>query len=268
VVASTVEAKGRFESKKAELLKILEPAGGTWGIFIEDLDGKGSIMYNHKESFTAASVIKIPIMMTAFAEARKGNVRLDDTIVLRKEDKVGGSGVLKELHTGLNLTLLDAIILMIIVSDNTGTNLVIDSVGLETVNAYLEERGYGTTRLEAHLMRPKPQGPWNKITARDIAFLLKGIVQRTLDNPGDCDTMMNILSRQQLRSKLPRLLPRGVICANKTGEVRRVTHDAGIVKGEGVNFVIVCLSQNLEDTTVGVKVIGEVAKWAYDILVN
>ncbi len=261
-----MDATGRFEGVQDQLLKILEPAGGEWAVVIEDLDGKGTLRLNPDAPFTAASVIKVPIMMTAFKEAREGRVRLDDAIVLRKEDKVGGSGVLFEFHSGLQLTLLDAIHMMIVVSDNTGTNLVIDAVGLETVNEYMKAAGCKGSRLEAHLMRPKPNGPWNTITAGDIALLIKGLATRTIGAADDCDTMVGIMCRQQHNEKLPKLLPRGVTCAHKTGEVRGVTHDVGIITGPSARFAITCLSQKLEDARVGVRVIGEVAKWAYDQL--
>jgi beta-lactamase class A len=261
-------AFGRFEGRLEELLKILEPAGGEWAVAIDDLSGKGSLEYNAESPFTAASVIKIPIMMAAFHKAREGKIRLDDTVILRNEDKVGGSGVLKELHGGVPLTLLDCIHLMIVVSDNTGTNLTIDAVGLEEVNRYMVEKGCKNTRLEAHLMRPKPEGPWNKITARDIALLLRGLADRTIENPVDCDTIVEIMKRQQYNHKMPRFLPKGVICAHKTGEVRGVTHDAGIVYGPSAQFVIVCLSQKLEDVDLGHTIIGRVTKWAYDVLAD
>ncbi len=98
-------------------------------------------------------------MMTAFHEARRGTVRLDDAIVLRKEDKVGGSGVLREFHTGLQITLLDAINLMIVVSDNTGTNLVMDAVGRETVNPV-----HGRQRMQ----RMQAGGPSNETAWQPI----------------------------------------------------------------------------------------------------
>lgn len=263
-----LRASGRFDPRAQELLNIFAPAGGQWAAVIEDLDGKGSLSLNAGVPFTAASVIKVPIMMTAFHEARAGKLRLDDAVVLRKEDKVGGSGVLFEFHNGLALTLLDAIHMMIVVSDNTGTNLVIDRVGLETVNSFMKETGYTGSRLEAHLMRPKPGGPYNTITAGDVALLMKGLACRTIGNPGDCDTMVDILRRQQVNHKMPRLLPKEAVCAHKTGEVRGVTHDAGIITGPGVRLVAVFLSQNLADSDVGVRVIGEAAKWAYDILAD
>ncbi len=263
---SGYKTTGRFSGQEEQLLKILEPAGGHWAVVVEELGGKGTLQLNPNDQFTAASVIKVPIMMTAFREAREGRLRLDDSITLRKEDKVGGSGVLFEFHNGLTLTLLDAINMMIVVSDNTGTNLVIDAVGLETVNRHMTEVGCKGSRLEAHLMRPKPNGPWNTITAGDIGRLIKGLAEHTIADPGDCDSMLRIMGRQQYNEKLPRLLPNGVTCAHKTGEVKGVTHDAGIVAGETTRFAITCLSQKLDDVKVGMRVIGEVAKWAYDLL--
>ncbi|HHY12343.1 MAG TPA: serine hydrolase [Firmicutes bacterium] len=260
------DATGVFAECRNQLTEIVEEAGGQWGIVIDALDGKDSIRLDDEAPFTAASVIKVPIMMAAFHQARAGSLRLDDTIILRKQDKVGGSGVLKEFHTGLQITLLDAINLMIVVSDNTATNLVMDAVGRETVNQYMEGKGCTGSRLEAHLMRPKPRGPWNKITAKDMALLIRGLAERTVENPGDCDSMLDIMKRQQYNEKLPRYLPKEAVCAHKTGEVRGVTHDAGIITGPKATFVIVCLSQDLEDTRVGIDVIGKTAKWAYDVL--
>ncbi|HHT84689.1 MAG TPA: serine hydrolase [Firmicutes bacterium] len=261
-----LRATGAFTGYEDELLEILKRAGGEWGIAIEALDGKDSIYLNEEAPLLSASVIKIPIMMAAFHEAREGRIRLDDTYILRSQDKVGGSGVLKELHSGLEITLLDTINLMIVVSDNTATNIVIDTVGKDVINLYMESKGCTGSRLESHLMRPKPRGPWNTITAKDIALLLRGLAERTIENPGDCDSMMAILRRQQINEKLPRYLPREAVCAHKTGEMQGVTHDAGIISGPNVSFVIVCLSQDLEDTRIGVDVIGRTARWAYDIL--
>lgn len=263
---SELRTGGLFDSREQELLRILAPAGGKWAAVIEDLGGKGTLALNPEVSFTAASVIKLPIMMTAFREARAGNLRFDDAVVLRKEDKVGGSGVLMEFHNGLALTLLDAIHMMIVVSDNTATNLVIDRVGLETVNSYLSDLGCAGCRLEAHLMRPKPNGPYNRVSAGDIARLLKSLVSGTIGNPGDCETMVSILGRQQVNHKMPRLLPREAKCAHKTGEQRSITHDVGIITGPGVRFVAVFLSDNVPDTRAGERAIGEAARWAYDVL--
>lgn len=261
-----LHATGMFQSCETTLTTLIREAGGRWGIVVEDLEHRGSISLNADLPFTAASVIKVPIMMAAFHKAREGAIRLDDSIVLRREDKVGGSGVLKELHSGLVLTLLDAINLMIVVSDNTATNLVIDAIGKDTINEYMISKGCTGSRLENYLMKPKPGGPYNTVTAKDIALLLKGIWERTIENPGDCDAMLDIMRRQQYNEKLPRYLPREAVCAHKTGEVSGVTHDVGIVTSPSASFLIVCLSQNLNDTRKGMDVIGKVARWAYDIL--
>lgn len=187
---------------------------------IDDLKDRGFLEYNGATKFPAASIIKIPIMMAAFDQVRQGKVRLDSTILLQREDKVGGSGILFEFHDGLVLTLLDAIHLMIVVSDNTATNLVIDAIGgMDVVNRYMSERGLTGCRPENYLMRPKPGGPRNSVTALEVCRLLRGIARRSMDNPGDCDTMFEILRRQQYNDKIPRDLRPAVECAHKTGEL-------------------------------------------------
>ena len=266
-MAENIRTTGVFRGKEGELVDILRPAGGVWGIVIDDLNGGGVFEFSADRQFLAASIIKIPIMMAAFERVRDGRLRLDDTLVLTKEYKVGGSGVLLELHDGLRLTLLDAIHLMIVVSDNTATNLVIDAIGgIDVVNDYMSRKGLKYSRLENYLMKPKPGGPRNSVTPRDVAYLLRGIATRSIDDPGDCGSMLEILKRQQYNDKIPRILPPEVKCAHKTGELDGVTHDAGIVTGPDANFVIVCLSQGLLNTREGDRTIGDVAKWAYDIL--
>ena len=89
-----LRATGAFAERKNQLIELTSEAGGQWGVVIELWTEKTSIHLNDAEPFHAASVIKIPIMMTA-PEAREGRIRLDDTVILRSQDKVGGCGVLK-----------------------------------------------------------------------------------------------------------------------------------------------------------------------------
>src|SRR5699024_11238693 len=105
-----------------------------WGIILEDLDTKEMWQWNQDDTFYAASIIKIPIMVAAFAAFEQGKFRLSDPLTLKREDIVGGSGVLQHLSPGISLSLYDLIVLMIIVIGNNATNMLFVCIGREKIN--------------------------------------------------------------------------------------------------------------------------------------
>ncbi|WP_224653647.1 serine hydrolase, partial [Escherichia coli] len=114
----------------------------------EDVNEGTLFSINGDECFYAASIIKVPIMAAVFAAAEKGVVRLGERLPLRRDDIVGGSGVLQFMSPGIELPIYDLLTLMIIQSDNTATNMLIDLIGMETIQAFLKE--LGMERSEIH----------------------------------------------------------------------------------------------------------------------
>src|SRR6202040_806789 len=98
------------------------------------------------EKVGTASTIKLPIMATIFHTVAEGHAKWDEELVLRKDEKVSGSGVARELSDGLHLPIRDLVHLMIVVSDNTATNMLLDRFGSDSVNAYMEQLGLHDTR--------------------------------------------------------------------------------------------------------------------------
>ena len=157
-------------------------------------------------------------------------------------------GALTYLHDGLRVTVLDLITLMIILSDNTATNILIDRLGPDHVNEAMADLHIPGICLRRRLFEPalSARGIQNTVTARGVGALLERMYAGTLLGREADDRMLRILLDQRLNGKLPFYLHgEGVKCAHKTGEDDGITHDAGIVYSEDP-FVVVMLSNNVD----------------------
>ncbi|WP_348775016.1 serine hydrolase [Psychrobacillus sp. NEAU-3TGS] len=121
--------------------QLTEQSKGIWGIVIEDLYGDERWELNGDELFYAASVIKVPIMVAVFSAVERDEISLTAEIILKEDDFVGGSGVIQHLTPGTALSICDIVMLMIIQSDNTATNILIDLVGVEPIVQTMKEAG-------------------------------------------------------------------------------------------------------------------------------
>ncbi len=182
----------------------------------------------------AASIIKIPVMVEAFRRREEGTLDFAEEMMIREEDKMPSCGALTYMHTGLKVTVGDLVALMIILSDNTATNLLIGRLGIEAVNRTIDAAGLSTgTRLRRRLFDAESaaKGIENTVTAADTVSLLQGMRTGTLISPQASAEMLEILGNQRLNGKMPFYLHSHEIdCAHKTGEDDGITHDAGMIR--------------------------------------
>lgn len=200
------------------------------------------------EAVTAASTIKVPILAAVLEEVNAGRLDLARPSAIPAE-RAGGSGVLRALPSLPVLTLADLLTLMIIVSDNTATNVVIDLVGMERVNQFCAEAGLNGTVLRRKMMDADAmrRGLENKTTARDQATLLDAIAWRNLLPAPLRAFALQALEWQQFNDGLPSLLPDSVIVAHKTGELPGVRHDVGVITGpDGRQAVLAVLLSDVD----------------------
>lgn len=187
--------------------------------------------------------------------------------MLQESDKVGGFGILKELHTGLKVTYRDLALLMIVLSDNVATNILIDTLEMANINATIQQQGFLNTSLQRKMMdgKAKEQGLDNYTTAYDVMRLLMGLEQQTATlSPASRQQFIDILKRQQCNNKLPMLLPTGTILAHKTGDLPQMEHDAGIMYVKDKPVVVVVLTKDLANNLEGVKFNNVIGKIVYD----
>lgn len=234
-----------------EIKNILSQYKGIFGVIIKDSFGN-RIAINENEIFPSASIIKLFILNKLVKED------YNKTIELTKEVKVGGCGILKSLKDGIMLTTKDLAYLMICLSDNTATNLLIDYVGMENVNQYLKENGYLHTILGRKMMdiEAKKIGRDNFTSPKDVEKILD-----ILCEDKDC---LDMLKNQACNNKLPLYLPEEAELAHKTGELTSIEHDVGRLYVEKGWVDIVVLTKELSENAEGKKVNSEIGKAVYN----
>ncbi|MEK3979540.1 serine hydrolase [Psychrobacillus sp. FSL K6-2836] len=260
----------------SKIQKLIAPSKGTWGIVLEDLNSGEKWEHNEQELFYAASVIKVPIMASIYSAVERGDLALSDLIILDEKDYVGGSGVLQHFTSGSSLPLRDIIMLMIIQSDNTATNLLIDLVGVENIQNTMKEAGmiYSTFFNKLMLSKPSPKGV-NRIAASDIAILLHRMATGELVSSSASDQMIEVMKKQQVRDCLPEKLPspysdfdHGMTAwefANKTGWIPGTRHDVGIFYVGDRKFIATVLSKD-EDDILSKRILSQIGEEIYKYL--
>lgn len=228
-----------------------------------------SIQINSDTPYSAASLIKIPILLEGFRQSEQGEIDLDETVMVPNEYRVGGAGVLSTLSEKFSLTLEDLLTLMIIVSDNTATNLIIDRLGSDPINNHCNSLALKHTKLSRKMMdfQAMKQGYDNFTSASDIIICLRSLDQGTLFSQQSRDKMLYILHQQQFNTKLPAKMDKEKIyVANKTGELPGVEHDCAIVRREKKTAYIAVLIDELDENESARDTITEIGKLLYDYL--
>jgi beta-lactamase class A len=164
------------------------------------------------------------------------------------------------------LTLEDLARLMIVVSDNTATNLLIDRIGTAVVNDFMVGLGYEQTRLGRRMydFAARDRGLENRCAAIEMTDLLFRLEQRRLTSPAASEAMLAIMKRQAHTNKIPRHLPPDTPVANKTGEITAVSHDVGLIYAPGGPIALSVLTEGARDRVAAEDAIGRVARAVYD----
>ncbi|MBM7693067.1 beta-lactamase class A [Peribacillus deserti] len=226
--------------------------------------------HNSKEVFLSASLIKLPILIAAYRESEKGKLFLHRPISVPHEEKTGGSGVIQVLSEGITYTIKDLLTLMIIISDNTATNVCIDLIGLESINRTIREMGLEQTVLGRKMMDwdAVKEGKNNYISASDMLLCLKAINQEGYLTENSRSDILKIMQSQQFSDKLPALIDReNVTVANKTGELPGVEHDCAIISFKEKTAYAAVLTDGLKNQEEGRIVIRNIGKAVCDYLV-
>ncbi len=237
---------------------------GTIGIALHSLKDSTEFYLKEQEVFHAASVIKIALLIELFRQVDRGGLSLDDNFVLAEEHKIGGAGVLKELHAGLVLTVRDLAVLMTVVSDNAASNMLMDLVGIDNVNALLKEAGaLGSVLRKKFMVELSDPAIINEMTPLDTLLLLKKLYEGSLLSEVGRDEVIRILCRQQYNEKIPLFLPESLPIAHKTGEVTGVRHDAAIVLHPERPYILVIFTSDLADPLEGDRAIADISLIVY-----
>ena len=261
------------------LLELTGAHKGTVAIAIKHLDSGVSLYLNADEVLPTASLIKFPVMLEVYQQVLEGKLKLSDLVTLREADKVPGSGILTyHFSEGATFPVRDAVRLMIVYSDNTATNLILDKIGIAATGERMQAWGFPNTKIHAKVFkgsttsiapeRTKKYG-LGSTSAKEMVGLLEKLHQGKVVSPEFCKEMIGHMKKCDDATKLKRLLPTKIEVAHKTGTVTEVKTDAGILYlPTGPVAVCVLTANNADkrftnDNAANV-LIGQIAKEVHD----
>jgi beta-lactamase class A len=244
---------------KNEILERLSSLPGDIGFYYKDLVSGESFGYREKDMFQAASVIKLPIYAVVMKLWAEGKLSLSEKILCRDENKLPPCGALYFFTGDVEVDINTLCGLMISISDNAATNLLIKRLGLDFLNEQFKEIGLKDTHLERLLFdaESSAKGLENRIVPSEIGALLESIYRHSFINEEVSCRMEKLLLEQQINHKIPGYLPEGTPVAHKTGEDDGITNDVGVVYGE--KPFVICFASNFTDVPAAERALREIS---------
>jgi beta-lactamase class A len=250
----------------AQIEGIAERLDGVVSYAIVDLTSGERFTRHDQNVQPSASTIKLGVLYELMKQVEEGKVSLDTTVTLDRKKVVGGAGILQDLGTP-TLSLRDYAQLMALVSDNTATNVVIDTVTIEAVNSRLRALGLTNTRLRRRMMDSAAarRGDENVTTAGDLAKLMEIFYKSQGLSVASRDEALRILKARNDLKRTPMLnaIPAQVDVANKEGDLEGVWADVGIVFVKNRPYIFSAITTYLQDDKAGERVIEDLSRAAY-----
>ena len=229
---------------RAELERAAQRYPASYGIVVSEPSSGGTVTMNQDQRFPAASLTKLPTLLTLYGAAARGEVDLDAEITMRASDvRAYGTGVLYRRPVGTTMTLRECAELMIEESDNTAWVMLHRYVGLSNVEAELYDMGARSTQY------------WipNTTTPHDVLLMLEKVADPSYTSPELSAEMLDMMTNTSFEDRLPQPLPEGARVAHKIGSYRDTFSDAGLVFPEG--------SKDTKDAYYIVVIVGDATEW-------
>ena len=262
---SAGKQKVLWQKLESSIQDVDQHLDGVMGIAIEDLTTGDHFFLHEDEVFAQASSIKITVLANLYLQAQQGKLKLTDLYTVQSTDLVPDSDIMGGLTPGVTrVTLRDLATMMVAVSDNSATNVLIDRVGMANVNLMLDSLGLSHTRLRRKMMdlEAAKQGRENISTPRQMMMLLDAIYHGKVLNKESTADFFKVLSTNK-DSWIPRDLPPDLKIANKPGSLEAVRNDSGIVFVEGRPYVICVMTGYLRNERDGEEAITKVSLAAW-----
>lgn len=247
----------------AQGIEALSNADSThYAVFVAYPEERREYVYQ-SSSMRSASMIKVFLLATVMERVQQGTLSLDQVLTLHSSDKVGGAGVIAGFPSGTELSLDTVLRYMITESDNTATNMVIDLLGMDAINAYIQRNGYHDTILQRKMMDFKAvnAGRENYTSVADLGHFFVKLYNHSCVSPELDDVMLGYLKEQTDIECFPTALP-GVQIAHKTGELGGLYDDGGIIYQEGRPFIMVGMTENYSSRSTAISTLRQMLRVA------
>jgi beta-lactamase class A len=275
---------------------------GVIGVSVKNLDTGEYAEVNGDMLFPTASVFKVPVIVEFFRQIDNNRIKIEDQTLLREKDKVPGSGILKELSEGMPVSYKDLLSLMMIVSDNTATDIIVKKVGFENINNTMRELGLNDTKVTKYCRQilfdlvglnnleldemtinvfneatenRYYSGSWslktkdnNVSTPKEMTRLLELITEGKAASEESCQKILEIMAKCQTGPyRIPKYLPsKEVILQRKTGSLPGIRNDVVIItiKERGKIYIISCFTREAENNYEAEEVIARISQKVYN----
>ena len=280
-VVVTLLAITVFQRPESDLEKrlraLIQPSGAEVAVAFRTLDGTSELLIDPDKPFHAASTMKVPVMIELFRQAQQGSIELDDALPVRNDFKsiVDGSPYQLSVgddsdrevyaNVGKTMTLRRLNEVMITVSSNFATNLLIEKLGVDNVRKTVARLGAEGMQVLRGVEDSKAfaAGKNNSTTARGLLVLLEKLGRSEAVSGQRDAEMIEVLKRQKFNDAIPAGVPPGTPVAHKTGSITRIHHDAGIVYGQKP-YVLVVLTRGIQDQKVSAPLIAAISKAVWE----
>jgi len=270
LVAPSLQADNKIHLLETQFLNqltaIKDSLDGVLGLTIKDLATGKTFFLNENEVFPQASSIKIAILLEVLKQAEENRLKLEEFLELKPEEKVGGGPILVFLgNPSLKLSIRDLCVLMVVLSDNTATNLLIERVGLESINQRLVALGLSQTRLKRKMMDLKAaeEGRENISTPIEMMELLEKVWEGKVLGRESRQVFFQILALPK-DSPLQKAVPEGIAVADKPGSLEAVRCDSGLVFLKKHPYLICVMTTYLSPEIEGDEVIQKIGRLAFN----
>ncbi|RAP33063.1 hypothetical protein DID77_03655 [Candidatus Marinamargulisbacteria bacterium SCGC AG-439-L15] len=260
---STPISKGplHLQQLRQTLQQYSDTQNTTVSLVYMSTNSSESVALNPRLSVNPASVIKVPILIEAYRQLEMGRLKKGQLFEMKKEHLQKGAGRLKYHALGTRYTIHDLLYHMIVNSDNTATKMLIAILGQSRINEGIKRLGLRDTYLHTdNLLTGQPK---NKASAYDMALLLHKLYRGEVISKGASDEIVRLLSKQKYRWGIPQQLPKKLRVANKTGSLRWVSHDVGIVFFPDAPYILSIFVSDIKTTLQARKQVAKLSQIVY-----
>lgn len=266
--ASTVAHNANTQLPYTFLNNIIAQSGAGCSVYYKSLS-TNQIFYNYSGKMPAASMIKVFIMAKAMDDLQAGIYKNTDEYTLKEDDIVEGSPALQNEKPGIKLTFGALLEKMIVANDNTATNMLIDILGMDNINKYIQDKGYADTLLLRKMMdyNAQKEGKENYTSVNDLVTIFEKIYRGKCVSVGYDNQMLQFLQAVQGKNKIPALLPKNVVVAHMEGDLPGVQNDCGIIYAKE-KYILAIMTDSSIDKAKTLKTINQISSIIYNSVVD